>query len=221
MGPFSPTSDVGFAQGTSATYTWMVQHDVSGLAAVLGGADQAVRRLDGFFHRPDGSWATGGDGFRYDPTNEPGIHTPWLYNALGQPWKTQETVRAMATLVYGTGPGGLPGNDDLGTMSAWYVFAALGMYPQTPSRAEMLLASPMFEKAWIRRANGPTITVSAPLASPDNRYVHQVWVNGRDHDQSWLPESVLGRGGAITVRLADTPNTAWGRSAPVDHVPVN
>ncbi|MEV5300360.1 glycoside hydrolase family 92 protein [Amycolatopsis methanolica] len=149
--PFSATSDVGFAQGTSATYTWMVQHDVSGLAAA---------RLDAFFHRPDGSWATGGDGFRYDPTNEPGIHTPWLYNARGQPWKTQETVRAMASLVYRTGPSGLPGNDDLGTMSAWYVFAALGMYPQTPSRAEMLLSSPMFEEAWIKRNDG-TVTVGA------------------------------------------------------------
>jgi putative alpha-1,2-mannosidase len=74
----------------------------------------------------------GGDALRYDPTNEPGIHAPWLYNGLGQPWKTQETVRQIVDTAYGTGPAGLPGNDDLGTMSAWYVFAAIGMFPQTP-----------------------------------------------------------------------------------------
>ncbi|MEU6263583.1 GH92 family glycosyl hydrolase [Saccharopolyspora shandongensis] len=213
--PFSPTSGLGFAQGTSATYTWMVQHDMSGLAEAMGGNGRAAQRLDAFFHRPDGSWATGRDGFRYDPTNEPGIHTPWLYNALAQPWKTQETVHAMASLVYKTGPGGLPGNDDLGTMSAWYVFAALGMYPQTPSRAEMLLSSPMFPKAWIKRNGGPTITVTAPQASPTNIYVQSVQVDGHDHPQSWLPESALNHGSDITVTLDATPNHAWG-TAPID-----
>ncbi|MEV4178241.1 GH92 family glycosyl hydrolase [Nonomuraea sp. NPDC049709] len=220
--PFSPTSDAGFAQGTSATYTWMVQHDVSGLAAAMGGRQQAADRLDAFFHRPDGSWATGGDGFRYDPTNEPGIHVPWLYNALGRPWKTQETVRAMASLVYKTGPSGLPGNDDLGTMSAWYVFAALGMYPQTPSRAEMLLSSPMFQKAWIKRGNGRTITVTAPQAAPDAIYVQDVKVDGRPHTRSWLPESLLNRGGEVVVNVGTTANTSWATAAadlPVDHVP--
>ena len=219
--PFSPTSESGFAQGTSATYTWMVQHDVSGLAAAMGGRQAAAARLDAFFHKPDGSWATGGDGFRYDPTNEPGIHVPWLYNALGQPWKTQETVRAMASLVYKTGPSGLPGNDDLGTMSAWYVFAALGMYPQTPSRAEMLLSSPMFPKARIERGDGTTITVNAPQAGPDAIYVQSVRLNGRPHTTSWLPESLPLKGGEVTVNVGTAPNKEWATAEsdlPVDHV---
>jgi predicted alpha-1,2-mannosidase len=218
--PFSPSSDVGFAQGTSATYTWMVQHDVSGLAAAMGGRERAVQRLDAFFRKPDGSWATGGDGLRYDPTNEPGIHTPWLYNALGQPWKTQETVRAMASLVYGTGPNGLPGNDDLGTMSAWYVFAALGVYPQTPSRAELLLSSPMFPKAKINRNGAPTLTISAPGASPSNVYVRDATLDGRAHGKSWLSEDFVTRGGDLVVDVAATPDTSWGATdLPVDHVP--
>ena len=220
--PFSPTSETGFAQGTSATYTWMVQHDVSGLAAAMGGRERAAERLDEFFHRPDGSWATGGDGFRYDPTNEPGIHVPWLYNALGKPWKTQETVRAMASLVYKTGPSGLPGNDDLGTMSAWYIFAALGMYPQTPARAEMLLSSPIFPKAWIKRNGGPTITVTAPQASDENIYVQSVKVNGRPYSRSWLPESLLNQGGEVLVNVGPQPNTSWAvrpGDLPVDRVP--
>lgn len=219
--PFDPAGQDGFAQGSSATYTWMVQHDVSGLAAALGGKDAAAVRLDDFFRGPDGSLATGSDPLRYDPTNEPGIHTPWLYNALGQPWKTQETVRAYADQVYGTGPAGLPGNDDLGTMSAWYVWASLGMYPQVPSRAEMLLSSPVFTFAVVHRAGGD-ITVAAPDASDANRYVRSTTVDGKTSTRSWLPESFVTGGGTITVGVGPTPNEAWGTGKgdlPVDHVP--
>jgi predicted alpha-1,2-mannosidase len=201
--PFTPTSDLGFAQGSSATYTWMVQHDVHRLSALMGGDAKAVERLDEFFR-------TG-----YDPTNEPGIHTPWLYNALGQPWKTQQTVRDYMDRVYGTGPTGLPGNDDLGTMSAWYVWGALGMYPQTPSRGEMLLSSPTFPKAWINRHGGPTITMNAPGAADDAVYVRSARVDGRSWTRSWIPASVLNRGGDVTIKVGTEPNTAWG-SRPQD-----
>ncbi|WP_439657090.1 GH92 family glycosyl hydrolase [Lentzea sp. HUAS TT2] len=194
--PFNPASDQGFAQGSSATYTWMVPHDVQGLAEAMGGNDVAVSRLDAFFHRADGSWATGGDALRYDPTNEPGIHTPWIYNELGQPRKTQETVRAMARLVYKTGPSGLPGNDDLGTMSAWYVFAALGLYPRTPSSAELHVSSPMFPKMRITEKN---IAVLAPGAP--GIYVQDVRWNGRTVGQPWLPESFVQRGGVLRVAV--------------------
>ncbi|MDT4988524.1 MAG: hypothetical protein QOI74_2618, partial [Micromonosporaceae bacterium] len=110
---FTPSTDVGFAQGSSATYTWLVPQNVSGLATAMGGRTAAATRLDGFFHDEAGNWAVrGGSALRYDPTNEPGIHAPWLYNALGQPYKTQATVRQIVNTVYTTGPGGLPGNDD-------------------------------------------------------------------------------------------------------------
>ncbi|HEY8720048.1 GH92 family glycosyl hydrolase [Pengzhenrongella sp.] len=220
VAPFDPSSDVGFAQGSSATYTWMVPQDVSGLAEAMGGPAKAAARLDGFFRKPDGAWVTGGDPLRYDATNEPGIHTPWLYNALGQPAKTQETVRAMERIAYGTGAKGLPGNDDLGTMSAWYVFAALGFYPQNPARAEMLLSSPTFPKAWVHRDGGPTITIVAPNASATNVFVDKVTLNGRERTQSWLPEDVMNRGGEVRFDLRSTPDPTWGKAAkdlPIDH----
>ncbi len=194
--PFNPASDQGFAQGSSATYTWMVPHDVAGLAEAMGGKDAAAARLDAFFKRQDGSWATGGDALRYDPTNEPGIHTPWIYNELGQPRKTQETVRAMARLVYRTGPSGLPGNDDLGTMSAWYVFAALGLYPRTPSSAELHLSSPMFPKARITKKNITVLATGTPGV-----HVQETRWNGRKVEQPWLPESFVERGGVLVSRL--------------------
>ncbi|MFJ8750192.1 GH92 family glycosyl hydrolase [Streptomyces sp. NPDC102441] len=208
--PFSPGSDLGFAQGTSATYTWMVPQDVQGLAEAMGGRDVAAKRLDGFFHKADGSWSVkGGDALRYDPTNEPGIHAPWLYNALGQPWKTQETVREIVNTVYGTGPRGLPGNDDLGTMSAWYVFSALGLYPQTPGSATMLLGAPLFPSAVLHRAQGGDIRISAPGADATHPYIDAVKVDGRTADRSWTDAGLVTRGGTLTYRLADRPNTSW------------
>ncbi|MEV0291698.1 GH92 family glycosyl hydrolase [Kribbella sp. NPDC050820] len=210
---FTPSTDVGFAQGSSATYTWMVPQDVSGLATVMNG--QAVERLDGFFHDANGNWAVkGGSALRYDPTNEPGLHTPWLYNGLGVAWKTQATTREIVDTVYGVGPSGLPGNDDLGTLSAWYVFAAIGLFPQTPGRAELLVGSPLFPRVEIRRSNGVRLTVEAPATSDTNQYVQSLTLNGRERAESWLPESFITRGGRIAVQLGAEP-TDWG-TPPVD-----
>lgn len=219
--PFDPGRDTGFAQGTSATYTWMVPHDVAGLAGEMGGRETAAERLDGFFRTPDGEWSVGGgDPLRYDPTNEPGIHAPWLYNALGQPWKTQETVREIAASQYGTGPGGLPGNDDLGTMSAWYVFASLGLFPQAPGRGELLLSSPVFPYARIAPQGRAPITVVARNAGPDAVYVDSVRLDGQPHGRAWLPESFTTGGGTLTHVLGTEPDTAWATGEddlPVDH----
>jgi len=211
--PFDPASDRGFAQGTSATYTWMVPHDVTGLAAAMGGPDVAADRLDRFFHKPDGSWSLrGGDPLRYDPTNEPGIHAPWLYNELGQPWKTQETVREIVDTVYLTGPAGLPGNDDLGTMSAWYVFAALGIYPRAPGSADLLLSSPLFPRALVQpdRA-GPTLIT----ASSAEKYVQEVRVNGRAHLGRKVGGDLFRRGGVLSFELGAAPNRDWGRQTQI------
>ncbi len=216
--PWSPDTGDGFAQGSSAQYTWMVPQNVSGLVEAMGGQDAASTGLDAFFHDETGQWAvTGGSPLRFDPTNEPDIHTPWLYNALGKPWKTQETVRQVVDDAYGTGPAGLPGNDDLGTMSSWYVFAAMGMFPQAPGRAEILLGSPVFTRVQITRSNGVTLRISANNTEP---YVQGVRVDGRSTTRSWLPETFLTRGGSVAFTLADSPDLAWGTSSsdlPKDH----
>ncbi|RFU85684.1 glycoside hydrolase family 92 protein [Streptomyces triticagri] len=208
--PFDPAGDLGFAQGNSSTYTWMVPQDVPGLADAMGGRDTAAERLDGFFHDEDGNWSvSGGDPLRYDPTNEPGIHTPWLYNALGQPWKTQETVREISDTVYGTGPGGLPGNDDLGTMSAWYVFASMGLFPQEPGSAAMLYGTPSFERITVDRRHGRDLVINAPGAGDDRPYIDAVRVNGRSSDRSWDAGKLVTDGGRLDFRLAGQPNKEW------------
>ncbi len=215
---WSPSTGDGFAQGSSAQYTWMVPQNVSGLATAMGGRATAATRLDGFFHDDAGNWAVlGGSALRYDPTNEPDIHAPWLYNALGRPWETQATVRQIVDTAYGIGPSGLPGNDDLGTMSAWYVFAAIGLFPQSPGRAELLLGSPVFTRVLVARSNGARLTITG---NTTGAYVHGVRVNGSVQPASWLPESFLQRGGTVAFTLGDAPDTTWATAAgdlPVDH----
>ena len=212
--PFEPATDIGFVEGSSAQYTWMASHDVAGMVGGLGGAAATVKRLDGFFHDATGAWALKGlDDVHFNPGNEPDINSPWLYDYLGRPWQTQDTVRQIVNTVYGPGTGGLPGNDDLGTMSAWYLFAALGMFPQVPSRADLALASPLFPRAIVHRGNGATITIEAPRASADVYYVQGVMVNGSPSTKPWVSESFVANGGTITYALAETPNTTWGTAA--------
>lgn len=210
---FTPATGNGFVEGTAAQYTWMVQHDPAGLFAAMGGRDAAERRLDTFFHDADGGWAfTGSGGDKSEMDNEPSINVPYLYAYAGAPYKTQETVRAAMRALWSTEPGGIPGNDDLGAMSSWYVFSALGMYPQVPSRAELVLASPLFPRIEIDRPGGGDISVRAQGAAADTPYVHSLAVNGRSSERSWLPASFVRDGGRLDYTLSATPDPAWGAS---------
>ncbi|MFF2852244.1 GH92 family glycosyl hydrolase [Streptomyces sp. NPDC058001] len=218
-GSFTPSTGSGFVEGSSAQYSWMVYSDVAGLARAMGGNETAVKRLDSFFRTPDGTFNfSARDATRYDPTNEPDINAPYLYNYLGAPYKTQETVRAELDQLWTHSPGGIPGNDDAGTMSSWYVFSALGLYPQIPSRAELVLSAPLFPRAVIRTGHGRDITVNAPTASTDHLYIQTLKVNGKASDRPWVPASLVSRGGTLDYTLGTSPNTSWG-SDPADAPP--
>jgi predicted alpha-1,2-mannosidase len=210
---FDPSGiDPGFAEGNSARYTWMAYDDVAELIRLMGGRKRAVARLDSFFH--DGPvWAlSGGSSARFDATNEPDIQTPWLYDYMGAPDKTQATVRQIVSRLWTDTPAGITGNDDLGTMSAWYVWAALGLYPQIPSRAELVLASPLFPHIEIRRGNGRRITIAAPGAGRRSLYVNGLTVNGVGTRKPWLPARFARLGGALVFRLGRAPSS-WGSDA--------
>jgi predicted alpha-1,2-mannosidase len=216
---FDPASSNGFAEGSSAQYTWMVPFNPRGLFDKMGGNAKANERLDSFFKNPDGSWAlTGLGGLHSEVNNEPSIGAPWLYLYSGKPYKTQETVRAAVNILWTDRPHGIPGNDDLGEMSSWYVFSAMGFYPGIPGRAELLLASPLFTKVIVRRANGKTITIRAPQARTEVPYVQSLRVNGQVSTKPWLPESFVATGGELDFVLSTTPNTTWG-SNPADAPP--
>jgi predicted alpha-1,2-mannosidase len=214
---FKPESDDGFVEASASVYLWMVPFDVRGLFDTLGGTDKATARLDAFFHTDDGLWALSGAGpLHAELDNEPSIQTPWLYDFAGQPWKTQKALRIVVDDLWKNAPDGIPGNDDLGEMSSWYVWAALGMYPEIPGRAELVLGSPLFPKAVIHR-NGGDMVIEAPGANDANLYVHALTLDGKPRDQPWLPASFVEHGGHLRFTLAAQPDTHWGSD--LQHAP--
>ena len=208
---FDPASTDGFVEGMGAQYLWMVPFNVLGLFARLGGNEEAVRRLDSFFHDARGNWALVSGGLHPGFDNEPCLETPWLYDFAGAPHKTQQTVRAILDTLWHDTPGGIPGNDDLGEMSSWYVWAALGLYPEIPGRAELVLASPLFAEAQIHRATG-TIRIIARSRSA-SVFVESLRVNGRTWTRPWLPATFIGQGGTLEFTLSGPANPTWGTSA--------
>ncbi len=211
---FNPASSSGFAEGSAAQYTWMIPFNPRALFDRMGGNTTATNRLDSFFHNSDGSWAlTNAGGLHAEMDNEPSIGAAWLYNFSGRPFKTQDTVRQVLNTLWSNAPGGMPGQDDLGAMSAWYVWSAMGMHPLTPGRAELLLASPLFPQVVVSRSNGRTITINAPGASASTKFVQSLRVNGTTSNRSWLPESFVANGGTLDYTLGTTANTSWGAAA--------
>jgi putative alpha-1,2-mannosidase len=209
----------GFQEGNAAQYTWEVPQDIGGLINAMGGNAAAIARLDTFFQQlnagPNAPYEWAG--------NEPSFSTPFVYDYAGAPYKTQQVVHQLLTSVYADSPGGEPGNDDLGAMSSWYVWASLGIYPTTPGSSALALAAPIFSAAQFDIPGRPRLTISAPGATATS-YVRGVTVNGRASQQAWLSGAVFGVAGArtaartpagttVTFRMASTPDTSWGAAA--------
>jgi len=207
---FSPGSDDGFVEGSAAVYLWMVPFDVHGLFQAMGGNAKASARLDRFFHDERGNWAVTNAGpLHAELNNEPSVATPWLYDFAGQPYKTQDTVRTVLERYWKNAPDGIPGNDDLGEMSSWYVWSALGLYPEIPGRAELLISSPLFPHAAVHREGGD-ILIDAPGASSEQRFIHALSVDGHAYDKPWLPAIFATHGGKLRVELQRSIDSTWG-----------
>jgi putative alpha-1,2-mannosidase len=188
----------------------MVPFNEKGLFTMLGGTEKAGKRLDTFFYNPDGTLAVTKSGpLHAELDNEPSIETPWLFDFLGEPWKTQEAVRKVLNTIWTNSPNGMPGNDDLGEMSSWYVWSAIGMYPEIPGRAELVLGSPLFSRITIHRAEG-NISINAPAAATNSPYVRSLRVNGQNSNKTWLPESFVEHGGTLDYDLGSSPDRTWG-----------
>ena len=198
----------GYDEGNAADYNWLVPQNMTGLITAMGGAQVAISRLDTYFTQ----YNAGPNAPYHWAGNEVDISVPWVYDYLGQPWKTQSHVRAIERAVYGPTVGGLPGNDDLGSMSSWFVWAALGMYPVTPGTTDLALNSPLFQRAQIALGNGKKIEINAPDAAADAPYVTSLRLDGRAYNSTALPQSFATRGGTLDFGLSTQPDTRWGTS---------
>ncbi|MCO8270663.1 GH92 family glycosyl hydrolase [Actinoplanes sp. TRM 88003] len=231
--PYDPVAaGQQFHEGGAYQYQWLVPQDPAGLVRLMGGRASTERRLDDFFAYPKlltdpagtarTDWIASPYDYyakpTYNPNNEPDLLAPYMYHWAGAPAKTATVVRAAMTL-FTTGPDGMTGNDDLGTMSAWYVFSSLGLYPTMSGANFLAVSSPQFPSAVLALKSG-TLTITAPGASDQNRYIQGVRVNNADLTRNWMPWSAVGSGGTIAHTLGTTPSS-WGTAAAAEPPSVN
>jgi putative alpha-1,2-mannosidase len=167
----------------------------------MGGSETAVTRLDEFFvevnagpNRPH-AWIG----------NEPSLNAPWAYDFAGVPARTQAVVRRIQMELFDTTPGGLPGNDDGGTISAWYVLSALGVYPAVPGVGGLAIGSPLFPDIVVHLANGDALHIVSHGAAPDAPYVQSLSVDGSAYEAWWIDWQRLSTGATLDFTLGTTP----------------
>jgi predicted alpha-1,2-mannosidase len=235
---FEPGGQTGFEEGNAIQYTWSVPQDLSALASLMGGDAAATKALTTYFSSLNAT--------RYQPYdwsgNEPSEWAPWEFDAFGAPEDTQSTVRNIVDDEYADAPVDEPGNDDLGALSSWYVWGALGLFPITPGTATLALASPLFPSVRILLPDGHRLVENAPGAAASRPYIRALSVHGVTQparatdacastssastgattagqwDQPWLPASVIKTGGTLDFTLSATRDASWGAD-PADAVP--
>ena len=188
-----------YYEGSAWQYSTYVPHDAAGLIGKLGGDARFVRWLDDFFRPGEG---------RYAHNNEPDLLASFLYIHAGRPDLTQARVRAIMAKDYRTGRAGLPGNDDAGTISAWYVWNAIGLYPNA-GQDFYYIGSPIFRRATIDLGGGRRFVIRA---EGSGIYVAAATLNGKPLDRAWLKHAEIAPGGELALTMSPTP-ARWGASA--------
>ena len=178
-----PTDQMGFEEGNTYQYSFMVPFDYPALFASMGGEEKVTRRLDHFFVKLR-CWGEP----CYNIENEPDFVVPYAYVFAGQPWKTQDVVTRIGATTFKDTPDGIPGNDDLGATSGVYVWDALGMYPAVPGVGAVVLGTPMFTRATLRLAGGRTLVITR---RGEGIYVKNVMLDGKPYPIDWLPMAKL------------------------------
>src|SRR5205814_6568374 len=136
----------------------------------------------------------------------------WFYNWTGLPSHTQEVVHRWLATSYGNNCCAFHNNDDLGTMSAQYVWASMGIYPENLGTTDVTLNAPLFTQVLIHLMNGKTITINAPQASASNFFIQSLSVNGVSQTKTWIPGSIFTTGGTVDYTLGSSASS-WGTGA--------
>jgi predicted alpha-1,2-mannosidase len=205
--PLNPPDPGGYTEGNAAQYTWMVPYNFGSLINLMGGPKTAIQRLDHHFTQLNGGLSLP---FFYIG-NEPEHGVPWAYNFAAYPQGTSAAVRRVMNESFTAGQGGLPGNDDLGATSAWYVWSALGMYPPTPGADLLALHGPLFPSVTITRPGG-TLQINGNGAGQGAQYVQSVSLNGTPASRNWLRYGDIAGNATLNYTMGASPS-AWGTAA--------
>lgn len=228
MGDADPAKGVGFHEGTSWQYMWLVPQDLPDLVDLIGGKARTNERLDSFFAYEEllkdpaktarEVWVNGPYDYynadKYNPQNEPDLIAPYTYLSTGQPWKTTDVVHAALTL-FTDGPDGVTGNDDLGTMSSWAVLSGIGIYPVSPGSDVWGLSTPVFEQVDLtldkRYYPAGDYRISAPGTSDDDRYIQSARLGGKQHGRTYITGADIAAGRDLALTVGSEPSS-WGTS---------
>lgn len=210
--PCHQTAD--YTEGTPWQYAWLVPHDVQGLIGLYPTQQAFITRLDSLFlasaelnadANPDITGLIG----QYAHGNEPGHHIPYLYNYVGQPWKTARLVRQIMSTLYTDKPDGLCGNEDVGQMSAWYILSALGLYQVEPAADRLQIGTPSVTRAELNVGEGRTFTIVSRNLTPRNIYVQQVKFNGRPWHEPYILYKDIIAGGTLEFVMGAKSGKMW------------
>ena len=210
MTPFDPISSTrDYTEAIPWQARFFVPHDHAGLEMLFGSRENMVAALDSLFTYEERSEnvhvsdITGLMG-QYAHGNEPSHHMAYIYNWVGEPSKSQATVRRLLTEMYSTEPDGVCGNEDCGQMSAWYILSSLGIYPACPGSGEYILAAPLFKEANIALGNGNTLKIKAD--KPFCPYISDVLLNGSKLERNYVTYDEIMAGGTLEFKLSATPD---------------
>lgn len=192
-----------FRESTYKNYFWMVPYDLAGLIETIGGKAKAEARLDDLFRRLDANY--GNDWFASG--NEPSFQIPWIYNWVGRPDKAQAIINRVLNEQYSSKIDGLPGNDDLGTMGAWYVFACIGLYPEIPGVGGFSINTPIFSSVKIHLKNGDIVIKGG---SEKDIYIKSLKVDGKPYESTWIDWADVSKGATLEYTTSAKPNAQWG-----------
>ena len=195
-------------EGSYKNYFWMVPYNLKGLINKIGGNEFAEKRLDTLFTRLDAKYED--DWFAAG--NEPDFQVPWTYNWISKPNKTSQTISRILNEQYNSSVSGLPGNDDLGTMGAWYVFASIGLYPMIPGVGGFSINIPAFENISIDLPNNNFLKINK--TGPDNFFVKSLSFNDTFHNSTWINWNKISKGGVLSFEITNNNQSNWGTNEP-------
>ncbi len=206
-----------YTESNAWQYIWSVQHDVQGLIDLFGSPKAFTKKLDTFFEMspiisPPKYVGVVGTIGQYVHGNQPSHHVAYLYNYAGEPWKTQQRARQVTEELYRIGPGGICGNEDMGSLSSWYALSAMGFYPVTPGSTSYAIGSPLFGEVTISIESNKTFTIKAHNNSKENKYIQSATLNGEPMNRTWISQEEITVGGTLVFEMGSEPNKKWGTS---------
>ncbi len=215
--PFDPIQwGNPYVEGAAWQHRWDVPHAPEELIKAMGGPDYVVEQLEimctmapafkvGVYKSEihEMSEMAAVDFGQYAHSNQPVHHVLYLFTIAGRPDRTQFWVRRVLADLYT--PNTFAGDEDTGSMAAWYVLSSCGFYPFCPGKPEYILGSPLWDQVVLTPERGAPLKVVSKGNSADNVYVQKVTANGTDHREIFITHAMVTAGATIEFTMGAKP----------------